>query len=55
MAKSPLKVMPFLTELSKNLDPLRDAEMKVMLQYKTEEKAALGEQSDGKVNAWDFR
>ena len=42
MAKSPTAVQPFLRELSAKLEPLRDAELEVMLEYKAEEMAAAG-------------
>lgn len=43
MAKSPEVVEKFLRELSVKLDPLQDVEMKVLLDLKAKEKAALGE------------
>ena len=55
MAKTPTAVVPFLSDLSAKLVPLRDAEREVMLELKKAEKDAAGEPFDGEINGWDFR
>lgn len=41
MAKNPEAVTTFLTDLSKKLQPLKEAEMKLFLEYKKEEVQSL--------------
>lgn len=55
MAKTPKAVVPFLSDLSEKLVPLRDAERAVMLELKKAEKEAAGQPFDGEINGWDFR
>ncbi|ESO92348.1 hypothetical protein LOTGIDRAFT_178669 [Lottia gigantea] len=55
MAKSPDTVATFLQELAKKLQPLKEAEMKLFLEYKKEECEKYGYEFDNKINMWDFR
>nr|KAG5696363.1 hypothetical protein BaRGS_028358 [Batillaria attramentaria] len=55
MAKTPEAVSKFLTELAAKLQPLREEEFKLYMQYKQEEYAKYGFENDGKMNMWDLR
>lgn len=54
MAKSPDTVLPFLEDLNTKLTPLWEKEVQVLLRYKQEECKDLGQDYDGKLNAWDL-
>ncbi|KAK6188206.1 hypothetical protein SNE40_004436 [Patella caerulea] len=55
MAKSPDSVATFLGDLAKKLQPLKDAEIKLFLDYKKEECEKYGFTFDNILNMWDFR
>jgi Zn-dependent oligopeptidase len=48
-------VKEFLGDLSRKLEPLVQNEMRSLLALKEEECRARGEQSDGRINMWDYR
>jgi len=55
MAKEPAKVVAFLTELAKKLEPLADKEMQKLLELKRVECEERGEPFTGQLGGWDFR
>ncbi|XP_013398573.1 thimet oligopeptidase isoform X1 [Lingula anatina] len=55
MAKTPERVETFLKDLAVKLQPLKDQEMKVFMEYKKEECEKYGYEFDDKFNMWDLR
>ncbi|CAH1776053.1 unnamed protein product [Owenia fusiformis] len=55
MAKTPEAVQTFLTDLSKKLQPLKEEEMKIFLEYKKEECEKYGYPFDGTFKMYDYR
>ncbi|XP_041360068.1 thimet oligopeptidase-like [Gigantopelta aegis] len=55
MAKTPEAVKSFQEVLTKKLQPLKEAEMKLFLEYKQEECKRYGYEFDNKINYWDYR
>ncbi|XP_076463244.1 thimet oligopeptidase-like [Babylonia areolata] len=55
MAKKPENVSTFLSDLAVKLQPLRDEEFKLFLEYKKEESEKYSFPNDDKVNMWDLR
>lgn len=55
MAKKAEAVKKFLEELAVKLQPLKEEEMALFLQYKKEDCEKYGYDFDGKVNMWDMR
>ncbi|KAI8467776.1 MAG: Thimet oligopeptidase [Monoraphidium minutum] len=53
MAKSPARVMGFLTELRGRLAELRDRQLAVLLDFKKQDMAAQGKAFDGKLHSWE--
>ena len=54
MAQTPEAVINFLTSLKEKLTEKAGKELEKLLQVKKEHVESLGEEFDGKINAWDL-